>query len=55
MYFLWLKFGFKLESGVKIELDPVERHQNRNLQDEIGLEYAKKTMNQVKPKKAPQA
>ena len=28
LYFLGLKFDFKLESDVKIELDPVERGQN---------------------------
>ena len=46
IYFLGLKFDFKLESGVKIELDPVETPQNVDFR--VGLKYARKAINQVK-------
>ena len=41
MYFLWLKFDFKLESGVKIELNPIKTGQNVDFRVKMALNTSK--------------
>ena len=54
-HFIWLEFYFKLESGVNIEINPVERDQNVDFSLKMALNTVKMVKTGNNSKSAPEA